>query len=348
MNIPVNLGERSYEVVVEAGARRQLAGLVARLAPEAQACCIITSERLLTEGWFDVDSGINQYTITVPDGEESKTIEVLGEVLEQLAEAKLSRKDLVISVGGGAVTDLAGFAAATYLRGISIIHIPTTLLAQVDAAIGGKTGINLAAGKNLAGAFHQPLAVLCDLEVTTTLPPEEIRSGLGEVAKCWVLEGKSSSEIISSTPQGFIELAVGLKAGIVSGDERESGARALLNYGHTLAHAIEKLALAQGSPIRHGEAVAIGIRFAIRLASALGRVGDDEVKETDLVLAGFDLDFAIPTQFKTADLIQAMSHDKKAHHDLTFVLASREGFSVVSGIDREIVTRTLEEFRRDE
>ncbi len=348
MNIPVNLGERSYEVVVEAGARRQLAGLVSRLAPEAQACCIITSERLLTEGWFDVDSGINQYTITVPDGEESKTIEVLGEVLEQLAEAKLSRKDLVISVGGGAVTDLAGFAAATYLRGISIIHIPTTLLAQVDAAIGGKTGINLAAGKNLAGAFHQPLAVLCDLEVTTTLPPEEIRSGLGEVAKCWLLEGKSSSEIISSTPQGFIELAVGLKARIVSGDERESGARALLNYGHTLAHAIEKLALAQGSPIRHGEAVAIGIRFAIRLASALGRVGDDEAKETDLVLAGFDLDFAIPTQFKTADLIQAMSHDKKAHHDLTFVLASREGFSVVSGIDREIVTRTLEEFRRDE
>ena len=348
MNIPVNLGERSYEVVVEAGARRQLAGLVSRLAPEAQACCIITSERLLTEGWFDVDSGINQYTITVPDGEESKTIEVLGEVLEQLAEAKLSRKDLVISVGGGAVTDLAGFAAATYLRGISIIHIPTTLLAQVDAAIGGKTGINLAAGKNLAGAFHQPLAVLCDLEVTTTLPPEEIRSGLGEVAKCWLLEGKSSSVIISSTPQGFIELAVGLKARIVSGDERESGARALLNYGHTLAHAIEKLALAQGSPIRHGEAVAIGIRFAIRLASALGRVGDDEAKETDLVLAGFDLDFAIPTQFKTADLIQAMSHDKKAHHDLTFVLASREGFSVVSGIDREIVTRTLEEFRRDE
>lgn len=345
MIIPVELADRSYEVVVESGARRQLATLIAQLAPDAQACCIITSEKLMSESWFDIDSGINQYTITVPDGEEGKTIEVLGEVLEQLAEAKLSRKDLVVSVGGGAITDLAGFAAATYLRGVAIIHIPTTLLAQVDAAVGGKTGINLAAGKNLAGAFHQPLAVLCDLEVTTTLPPEEIRSGLGEVAKCWLLEGKSSGEIISSTPQEFIELAVGLKARIVSGDEREGGARALLNYGHTLAHAIEKLALAQGSPIRHGEAVAIGIRFAIRLARALGRVGEAEVKETDLVVAGFDLDFSIPPQFRSEYLVQAMSHDKKAHHDLTFVLASHEGFNVVSAVDRDIVFRTLEEFR---
>jgi 5-deoxy-5-amino-3-dehydroquinate synthase len=348
VNIPVELGDRSYDIVVEAGARRALAGLIARLLPDAQSCCIITSESLLTERWFDIDSGINQYTITVPDGEESKTVHVLGEVLEQLAEAKLSRRDLIVSVGGGAVTDLAGFAAATYLRGIAIIHIPTTLLAQVDAAIGGKTGINLSAGKNLAGAFHQPLAVLCDTEVTATLPPDEIRSGLGEVAKCWLLEEKGREEIVSASSQDFIELSVLLKARIVSGDEREGGARALLNYGHTLAHAIEKLALAANTPIRHGEAVSIGLRFAVRLAHALGRVDESAVSETDAVVAGFDLDYAIPKHFRTEDLVQAMSHDKKAHHDLTFVLPGRDGFQVVSGIDRDVVTRVLEEFRNHE
>jgi 5-deoxy-5-amino-3-dehydroquinate synthase len=348
MIIRVELGERSYDVVVAAGARRELAGVIARLLPEAQACCIITSKALLGEGWFDIDSGINQYIITVPDGEESKTIAVLGEVLEQLAEAKLSRRDLIVSVGGGAVTDLAGFAAATYLRGIAVIHIPTTLLAQVDAAIGGKTGINLAAGKNLAGAFHQPRAVLCDTGVTTTLSPDEVRSGLGEVAKCWLLEKRSHSEIVSAAPQDFIELAVSLKARIVSGDEHEGGARALLNYGHTLAHAIEKLALASGAPMRHGEAVAIGLRFAVRLAHALGRVDEDEILETDAVVSGFDLSFAIPGEFRSDDLVQAMSHDKKAHHDLTFVLPGRSGFEVVSGINRDVVLGVLEEFRNHE
>ncbi len=348
MNIPVDLEERSYEIIIEAGARRKLSQLIAQLLPEAQACCIVTSETLVNEQWFDIDSGINQYTITVPDGEESKSIEVLGQVLEQLAEAKLSRRDLVVSVGGGAITDLAGFAAATYLRGIAVIHIPTTLLAQVDAAIGGKVGINLVAGKNLAGAFHQPRAVLCDVEVTATLAPEEIRSGLGEVAKCWLLEGKSASEIVATSPQDLLELAVNLKARIVSDDEREGGQRALLNYGHTLAHAIEKLCLAQSTPMRHGEAVAIGLRFAVRLALALERVDSAVVAETDAVVAGFDLDFAIPREFRTTDLVQAMSHDKKAHHDLTFVLPGPTGFGVVAGIDREIVTRVLEEFRNHE
>jgi len=348
MKIPVNLGERSYEVIVESGARRHLAGIIARLAPEAQACCIVTSANLMKEPWFDLDSGINQYIVTVPDGEASKTIQVLGEVLEQLAESKLSRRDLVISVGGGAITDLAGFAAATYLRGVAVIHVPTTLLAQVDAAIGGKTGINLTAGKNLAGAFHQPLAVLCDLDLTDTLPSEEFRSGLGEVAKCWLLEERSAAEIVSATHQEFIEMSVALKARIVSGDEREGGQRALLNYGHTLAHAIEKLALAQDSPIRHGEAVAIGLRYAVRLAHALGRVSPDAVDETDQVVSGFDLNFSIPAHFRSEDLVLAMTHDKKAHHDLTLVLPGLNGFEVVPGVDRDLALQVLEEFRSHE
>lgn len=345
MIIPVALADRSYDVIIESGARRQLSKLISRLLPEAQSCCVVTSESIANEPWFDIDSGINQYTITVPDGEASKTIQVFGQVLEQLAEAKLSRKDVVVSVGGGAVTDLAGFAAATYLRGIAVVHIPTSLLAQVDAAIGGKTGINLSAGKNLAGAFHQPLAVLCDLEVSATLPIEEVRSGLGEVAKCWLLEGKDAGSVISTSAQELIEVAVGLKARIVSSDERESGQRALLNYGHTLAHAIEKLALAAGTPVRHGEAVSIGLRYAVRLALALGRVDKQEVSRTDDVVAAFDLDFAIPSQFKSEDLITAMSHDKKAHHDLTFVLPGKNGFEVVAGVDRELAKQVLEEFR---
>ncbi|HXC18758.1 MAG TPA: iron-containing alcohol dehydrogenase, partial [Acidimicrobiales bacterium] len=189
MNVSVELGERSYEVVLGDGARHQLAELIRRRAPRARVAVIVTSPSIAAQPWFDVTSGIEQHVLTVPDGESAKSLTVLEALLEEVAQFELSRFDALVAVGGGAVTDLAGFAAATYLRGVALVQIPTSLVGQVDAAIGGKTGVNLRSGKNLVGAFYQPIGVLCDFETILTLPERERLGGLGEVAKCWLLEG---------------------------------------------------------------------------------------------------------------------------------------------------------------
>lgn len=346
MTIRVDLEGRSYDVYLNDGARHELASIIAAKAPKARCAVIVTSADLLDQAWFDIETGITQHIVTVRDGESSKTFDSLVELIDKIAELELSRNDILVGVGGGAITDLTGFAGAIYLRGIDVIQIPTTVVGQVDAAIGGKTGINIEAGKNLVGAFHQPLAVLCDGETLTTLPEREVLGGLGEVAKCWLLEGLPASDIPSYSLHNFTEVAVSLKARIVSADEREGGQRALLNYGHTLAHALEKIALARDvDELRHGEAVAIGLAFAVRLAHALGRVGYEEVSYTDEVLALFELKTTMPPNMPTDSLLEAMAHDKKAHHDLTFVLPGPIGFETVRGIDPEIVRSVLEKFQ---
>jgi 5-deoxy-5-amino-3-dehydroquinate synthase len=282
----------------------------------------------------------------VPEGESAKTMDALAKLLEALAERRVSRDDVIVAVGGGAISDLAGFAAATYLRGVALVQIPTSLVGQVDAAIGGKTGVNLGAGKNLVGAFYQPLGVLCDTGVLETLAPRERLSGLGEVAKCWLLEKRSVEDLRVATLDSLIEMSVGLKVAIVGADEREGSTRVLLNYGHTLAHALEKLALRRGpDELRHGEAVAIGLAFAARLARALDRIVDDEVTYHDEVLAALDLDGRLPRGYDTDELLEAMTFDKKARHDLGFVLAGVYGYSLVTGIDRELVANVLERFK---
>jgi 5-deoxy-5-amino-3-dehydroquinate synthase len=251
-----------------------------------------------------------------------------------------------VAVGGGAITDLAGFAAAVYLRGVALVQMPTSLVGQVDAAIGGKTGVNLRAGKNLVGAFYQPLGVLCDTSVLSTLDARERHSGLGEVAKCWLLESRDLDSLRVAPLSALIETAVALKVAIVSGDERESGARVLLNYGHTLAHALEKLALQRGpDEVRHGEAVAIGLAFAARVARALERVGDEVVTYHDDVLSVLGLSGRLPEGYDTEQLLEAMTFDKKARHDLSFVLAGPEGYSLVTGLDRALVAEVLERFK---
>ena len=346
MIVPVELGDRSYEVLLEEGARRHLSNLLVERAREAQAVALVTSAALADQPWFDLESGLDQHVITVPDGESAKTMGVLGHLLEQLADLELSRSDVVVGVGGGAITDLAGFAAAVYLRGVALVQVPTSLVGQVDAAIGGKTAVNLHAGKNLVGAFHQPIGVLCDFETLVTLPERERVGALGEVAKCWLLEGGHAAELAGVSLHDLITMSVRLKASIVSADEHEGGRRALLNYGHTLAHALEKVSLARDiDELRHGEAVAIGLAYAIRLARALGRVSESEVQRNDEVLSALGLSFQIPHNYPTSTLLEAMGHDKKAHHDLTFVLAGAEGFDVVRGVDPKVVERTLEEFR---
>jgi 5-deoxy-5-amino-3-dehydroquinate synthase len=342
----VELEHGPYDVVVEEGARQRLARLIAERAPRAKSAVVVTSASLAEQPWFDVTSGIEQFTLVVPEGESAKTLSALEELLEEFAERRLSRDDVVVAVGGGAITDLVGFAAAVYLRGVALVQIPTSLVAQVDAAVGGKTGVNLRAGKNLVGAFYQPLGVLCDTGVLATLATRERLSGLGEVAKCWLLEDRDVESLRSSSLTELIEMAISLKVALVSVDEREGGSRVLLNYGHTLAHALEKLALRRGSDeLRHGEAVAIGLAFAARLARALDRVGDDAVEHHDEVLRTLGLEGRLPAQYDVEELLEAMTFDKKARHDLSFVLAGPQGYSLVTGLDRAVVANVLEHFK---
>src|SRR5664280_2023613 len=349
MIVTIELTDRSYDVVLAEGARNDLAKLVRRRAPHARVAAIITSASLREQPWFDIDAGVTQYVIEVPEGEAAKTFPTIALVCEQLAAHGLSRQDVVIGVGGGAITDLAGFAAAVYLRGVGVIQVPTSLVGQVDAAIGGKTAVNLTSGKNLVGAFHQPLGVLCDFETLATLPERERLGGLGEVAKCWLLEGRDVAELARCSLSELVTMSVELKAAIVTVDEFEGGQRALLNYGHTLGHALEIVALAHDvDELRHGEAVAIGLAFAARLAHGLGRVDADEIVRHDEVLATLGLTGRVPAVFDSRALVQAMSRDKKAHHDLAFVLAGPNGFGVVRDVDPEVVANVLERFRGEQ
>jgi 5-deoxy-5-amino-3-dehydroquinate synthase len=234
------------------------------------------------------------------------------------------------------VTDTAGFAAAVYHRGVPVVHVATTLLGQVDAAIGGKTGVNLPEGKNLVGAFWQPAAVLCDTEVLETLPPREYLSGCGEMAKYHFLGGEGLEDLPLDER---VAECVRMKAAVVAGDEREAGARALLNYGHTLAHALET---AGRYDLRHGEAVAIGLMFAARLAARLERIDDERVAYHHSVVASYGLPAELPAGSGVNELVEIMKRDKKAVAGLTFVLDGPRGVEVVPGVPEADVRMTLE------
>ncbi len=345
MRITVPLDGRSYDVEIGPGVRHQLAEVIAKRVPEARMAVVVVSAALSSLSWFDVSTGLDETVIAIPEGESAKSMEQVARLCEQFSRIGLSRRDVVVAVGGGATTDLVGFASAVYLRGIAVVHVPTTLAAQVDAAIGGKTGVNLPTGKNLVGAFHQPVGVLCDDETLLTLPRREVLGGLGEVAKCWLLEGGLAAGLVGKKQTDLIVMAVQLKATIVASDEREAGQRALLNYGHTLAHALEAENLAGRSlDIRHGEAVAIGLAFAVRLARDLGRVGEEVVQAHDEVLDFFGLPRRLPKGLDPENLLDVMGRDKKAHHDLTFVLDGEKGFSSVAGIAPSTVLRSLQSF----
>jgi 5-deoxy-5-amino-3-dehydroquinate synthase len=347
VKIPVALRDAPYEVTLGDGVRHEVSAFITERLTQARVAVIITSPEIRRQPWFDFSFDLETHVLEVADGEAAKNLTTLAEVCEQLARWGVSRHDVVVGVGGGAITDLAGFAAAVYLRGVTVLHVPTSVVGQVDAAIGGKTAVDIAAGKNLVGAFHQPAGVWCDTETLATLNGRERVAGMGEVAKCWLLEGRSSATLARATMSQFIEISVALKARIVAADEFElTGERALLNYGHTLGHAIELVALARdANELRHGEAVAIGLAFAARLARRLGRVGDDVVEETDAVLDFFGLPSRLTGDFDVSQLLEVMSRDKKAHHDLTFVLAGENGCEVVTGIDPMVVREVLEQFQ---
>ena len=329
--IQVDLGDRSYPVLVGSGARHRLADLVPAGATRA---AVVTQESIP----WTVDSGLEQRTFVIDDGEEAKNLETIEQLCRQFTRWNLNRSDVVVAIGGGVVTDAAGFAAAVYHRGVAVVHVPTSLLGQVDAAIGGKTGVNLPEGKNLVGAFWQPTAVLYDTETLTTLPPREYRSGLGEMAKYSFLGVAGLRDL---PLEEAVAACVACKASIVAADERESGRRALLNYGHTLAHALETT----GSyDLRHGEAVAIGLVFAARLAERLGRIGEDRVEEHIRTVASYDLPIAVPRGSDPGALVAAMGRDKKVSaKGLTFVLDGPTGLQVVEGIDPGTVADAIRE-----
>lgn len=284
--------------------------------------------------------------LALEPGEAAKDLGGLGSVLDFLSGAGLDRGSVLVTFGGGVISDLGGLAASLFLRGIAVIHVPTTLLAQVDAAVGGKTAINLHAGKNLAGTFHQPRAVLADTRVLATLAADDFRSGLGEVVKSALLSGEAEfarlerdagrlvardAEALSAT----VAACVALKARVVAGDEREQGARRALNLGHTFAHAIERVAGYGHVP--HGIAVAAGLACALELSRSVGRLRDDRLpgrlarllEALDLPRGLDDLRRSYGAALPTADLLRAMRSDKKGR-------AGRPTFVLVAGLGRPV------------
>ncbi len=336
--LSVDLAERAYPVLVGPGARHEVARF---LPPGAKAAVIVTQEAVKDAGWVEgLDLGVPATTYVIPDGEDAKSLATVEDLARRFARASLSRADVVVAVGGGIVTDVVGFAAATYHRGTAYVNVATTLLAQVDAAIGGKTGVNLPEGKNLVGAFWQPNAVLCDTETLSSLPPREWACGRGEIAKYVFLgDGPRADQPIEEQ----VARCVGIKAAVVAEDEREGGRRMILNYGHTLAHALEGAALADHNEwdLRHGEAVAVGLVFAALLAQRLGRIDEARVDDHRKVIGSFDLPTDLPPGADVEELVTFMGRDKKAQQDLTFVLDGPGGVEPVHGVAVADVVATL-------
>ena len=330
--IDVRLPGREYPVLIGHGVIKDVASF---LPPLARKAVIITQSGIPTNLALPIESK----TVIIGQGESTKSLATIESLSQEFADMGITRNDVIIGVGGGMVTDIAGFAASTWHRGTSVIHVATSLLAMVDAAIGGKTGVNLPQGKNLVGAFWQPSAVFCDIDSLTSLPERELRCGLGEVAKYHFLTG---DDLLALNLDERVARCVGIKGSFVEQDERESGKRAFLNYGHTLAHALETVGNHQ---LAHGEAVAIGLIFAARLARALGRIDDARVDYHELVVGQtYSLQTRMPAGLDIDQLMAAMARDKKALNGLTFILDSPQGLEIVAGISAEVVRSELASF----
>lgn len=330
--IDVRLPGREYPVLIGHGVVQDIAQF---LPTTARKAVIITQSGIPANLALPIESK----TVIIGQGESTKSLATIESIGQEFADMGITRNDVIIGVGGGMVTDIAGFAASTWHRGTPVVHVATSLLAMVDAAIGGKTGVNLPQGKNLVGAFWQPSAVFCDLDSLATLPERELRCGLGEVAKYHFLTG---DDLLAMSLDERVARCVGIKGSFVEQDERESGKRAFLNYGHTLAHALETVGNHQ---LAHGEAVAIGLIFAARLARALGRIDDARVDYHELVVGQtYSLQTRMPAGLDIDALLAAMARDKKALNGLTFILDSPQGLEIVAGISAEVVRSELVSF----
>ncbi|KYH02077.1 3-dehydroquinate synthase [Bradyrhizobium sp. DOA1] len=352
VNVDVALGDRAYDIVIGRGVLASLGERIARLRPGVRTA--IVTDRTVAKHWLEpteaslAAAGIPTARIVVEEGEISKTYAGLEKVSEALIAAKIERNDLVIALGGGVVGDLAGFAAAILRRGVDFVQVPTSLLAQVDSSVGGKTGINSPQGKNLLGAFHQPVLVIADTAVLDTLSPRQFRAGYAEVAKYGVLGDeaffawleKNHADIFrgGSAREHAIATSCRAKAGVVSRDERETGERALLNLGHTFGHALEA-ATGFSDRLFHGEGVAIGMTLAAQFSAKLGMIGEADAARVERHL----IEVGLPTRLQDiagfaqegladADALMAlMAQDKKVQRGkLTFILLEAVGRAVIA------------------
>jgi 3-dehydroquinate synthase len=302
------------------------------------------------------ENGIDAHRVEIPDAEAGKELPVVGFIWEVLGRIGIGRKDAVVSLGGGAATDVAGFAAATWLRGVDIVHVPTTLLGMVDAAVGGKTGINTEAGKNLVGAFHQPAAVLVDLTTLETLPRNEIVAGMAEIVKAGFIADPQILDLIEADPEAaldpagtvlpeLIRRAIAVKAEVVAADEKESQLREILNYGHTLAHAIERR---ERYKWRHGAAVSVGLVFAAELGRLAGRLDDQTADRHRSVLTALGLPVSYDAD-ALPQLLEYMAGDKKNRSGvLRFVVLDGLGKpGRLEGPDPSLLVAAYAEVARD-
>ena len=333
MNVTVPLGARAYDIVIEPGALASLPARMKELGLGAKRGLIITDDQVGPR--YAHATGLDFPVATVPAGEGSKSQEQLFRLYDAAMDAGLDRKAVVVALGGGVVGDLAGYVAASYMRGLKFVQVPTSLLAMVDSAVGGKTGINLPRGKNLIGAFHQPSLVICDLAVLKTLPPRELRAGLAEVIKYGIIYDteffayieKNLDPALALDPavmEHLVARSCAIKANVVGQDETESGLRAILNFGHTLGHAIE--AVAGYGKYLHGEAIAIGMVFAARVSG----LPADQQQRIERVFHRCGLPVNAP-ELDWAALRSAMSVDKKSESGLPKFVLVREIGSVEYG-----------------
>ena len=348
-------GDRPYEVVVGHGLLGELAALVAgsaRVAVVHPAALRETAEAVRA----DLESGGTQaIAVEVPDGEEQKDLKVAGYLWEVLGQVGFTRSDAVVSVGGGATTDLAGFVAATWLRGVPVVHVPTTLLGMVDAAVGGKTGVNTSAGKNLVGAFHPPAGVLCDLTALETLPRHDLVAGLAEVVKVGFTHDPRILELVEQDPDAartpgspqlreLVERAIAVKAQVVSDDLTEQGSREFLNYGHTLGHAIEKV---EEYRWRHGAAVSVGLVFAAELGRLAGRLDDGTAARHRSVLETLGLPTSWTGDFARASAAMKVDKKSRGNRQRFVVLDALASPRILDDPDPTLLVAAFEEVRKD-
>ena len=357
--IPVRTPGGSYDVLVGPGLLRVVGGLVKRLAPGAR-CFLVTDGNVarlhgpIVEGSI-LDAGVELFVATQNPGEASKNWFEAGMMMELLSEAGFGRDSVLVALGGGVVGDLAGFVASVYMRGVPVVHVPTTLLAQVDSSIGGKTGVDLRHGKNLAGTYWQPLMVLSDTSCLASLPESEWRCGFAELAKSAFLAGDAETAGLEAsceqlvvgdeeTVRAAVLMAAGFKARVVSGDEREDCDREQLNYGHTLAHALER-ELGYGT-VSHGVAVAEGMRFAAALSARLAGAAPEWVQRQERLLDSLGLTRG-SYDLASDKLLAAMHADKKARDGkVRFILSREPGQWSAVTVEDDILREALDMWRQ--
>jgi len=357
--IVVRLQERSYEIRIAAGSIDELGALARRaLGERARRAVVVTNSRLdglygarARRALFAADLAVHKFLIG--DGERFKTLRSAESILTFLIERGIERSDVIVALGGGVVGDLAGFASAVYLRGIRLVQVPTTLLAQIDSSVGGKTGVNHKLGKNLVGAFHQPSLVVIDPQTLSTLPPREMRSGLYEALKYGVISDARlfhriarETNLLTNFDQDALDHLIArccaIKASVVSRDELESGLRKTLNFGHTVGHALE--AVTNYRRFRHGEAVGHGMRAAARIAERLDLLSVGDRLAIDGAVSGIG-DLPAANTLALDAIISAMNHDKKAEAGrTTFVLPVKIGQVVIkSDVPSRVVRSALKD-----